>query len=266
MPDYSDLLDAYDNYCKAASMSPGTRALKQKYLQRFAADHDLMTCTSQDISDWMSDKPWAPATMRSARSAMTTFFFWARKMGHRPDDPAIDTARVKVPSAAPKPCPESVLARALEQAAPRERLAILLGAYAGLRRAEIAGLHADMIDMESRTIRVKGKGGKLRVVPVADALVEPLTEAVARGGYLFPGQGGHAMSPEHLARLVKAHLGPNLSTHTLRHRFATQVYAKTHNLRAVQGLLGHESIATTERYTAVTDAERRDAVAALAAM
>jgi integrase len=258
-----ELIALYDAYCQAGSMSPGTRALKRNYLQRFGATHDLLTCTSQEIVEWLSHNPsWKPATRRSARSALTTFFSWARKMGHRDDDPAADTMAVRVPPGAPKPCPESVLEHAIASADPRTRVAILLGAYAGLRRAEIAGLHADMIDLEAMTLRITGKGGRTRVVPIADALVAPLTEAKAKGGYLFP-NGGKPVTPTTLGRMVKPYLGPGLSTHTLRHRFATRVYAGSRNLRATQELLGHASIATTERYTAVTDTERREAVAGL---
>jgi integrase len=258
-----ELMSLYDSYCQAGSMSVNTRALKRNYLRRFASEHDLQTCTAQEIIEWLSRNPtWKPATRRSARSALTTFFSWARKMGHRDDDPAADTMAVRVPPGAPKPCPESVLEHAIARADERGRLAILLGAYAGLRRAEIAGLHADMIDVEALTLRITGKGGRTRVVPIADALVAPMTEAKARGGYLFPNGTTH-ITPTTLGRIVKPYLGPGLSTHTLRHRFATRVYAGSRNLRATQELLGHSSIATTERYTQVTDTERREAVAGL---
>lgn len=259
----AELLAAYDAYCQAGSMAPSSRKLKQNFLRRFAAEHDVLTCTSQDISEWLGRNPaWKPATRRSARSALTTFYAWLRKMGHRADDPAADTMAVRVPPGAPKPCPEGVLEAALAKADPRTRRALLLGAYAGLRRAEIAGLHADHIDLEALTLRITGKGGRTRVVPIADALVDELTECKQRGGYLFPHRDTH-LTPTSIGRMVKPVLGDGLSTHTLRHRFATRVYAGSRNLRATQELLGHASIATTERYTAVTDTERREAVAGL---
>ena len=261
IPTDTELLLLYDAYCQAAAMSVNTRVLKQNYLRRFIAEHDVRTCTSQDIIDWLSANPaWKPATRRAARSALTTFYGWLRKMGHRLDDPAADTASVRVPMGAPKPCPEQVLAQAIDKADPRARLALLLGAYAGLRRAEIAGLHASMIDLEARTLRITGKGGRTRVVPMSETLVEELTLAVARGGYLFPNGRGGSLSPTSLGRLVSPLLGTGYSTHALRHRFATRVYQGTHDLRATQELLGHSSIATTERYTAVSDEQRRAAV------
>lgn len=260
IPTDAELVVLYDSYCQAAAMSPGTRRLKQHFLKRFRADHELRTCTSQELIDWLSSHPdWSPATRRSARSVLTTFFSWMRRMHHRGDDPAEHTAPVRVPMGAPKPCPEQILAQALDKADPRARVALLLGAYAGLRRAEIAGLNASMIDLEARTLRITGKGGRTRVVPVAAALMEELTLAVARGGYLFPSGDGH-LSPTTLGRLVSPLLGEGYSTHALRHRFATKVYQGTHDLRATQELLGHSSIGTTQRYTLSTDEDRRAAV------
>jgi integrase len=83
-------------------------------------------------------------------------------------------------------------------------------------------------------------------------------------GWLFPtGFGGH-LTPDAVGRLVSRVLPDGWTMHTLRHRFATRGYRGTHNLRAVQMLLGHASIATTERYLAVDDAEIRAAAMAAA--
>jgi integrase len=101
-----------------------------------------------------------------------------------------------------------------------------------------------------------GKGGKLRVVPIGDDLAAAIT---AVDGYLFPaGDDGH-LTPQHVGRLMAAALPDHWTAHTLRHRFATRAYRGTRNLRAVQTLLGHSSVATTERYTAVDDDEIRAA-------
>ena len=80
-------------------------------------------------------------------------------------------------------------------------------------------------------------------------------------GWLFPAwpAGGH-LSPERVGKLVAAALPAGWTMHKLRHRFATRVYRGSRNLRAVQVLLGHASIATTERYTAVDDDEIRAAM------
>jgi site-specific recombinase XerD len=87
----------------------------------------------------------------------------------------------------------------------------------------------------------------------------------AADGWLFPSrQGGH-LSPNMVGTLISNALPDHWTAHTLRHRFATRAYRGTPTLRAVQTLLGHESVATTERYTAVDDDEVRAAMMATAA-
>ena len=87
------------------------------------------------------------------------------------------------------------------------------------------------------------------------------TPGMPAPGWLFPnGFGGH-LTADHVGKLVARALPGNASMHMLRHRFATRAYHGSHNLRAVQTLLGHESILTTERYTAVDDNEIRAAAA-----
>jgi integrase/recombinase XerC len=128
---------------------------------------------------------------------------------------------------------------------------------AGLRRGEVARVHTrDLLEgADGALLLVHGKGDKERVVPIADELGESIrhgaaghTAGASRDGWLFPnGAGGH-LTPWHVGNLVVRVLPDNWTMHTLRHRFASRAYRGTRNLRAVQKLLGHESIATTERY------------------
>jgi integrase len=143
-----------------------------------------------------------------------------------------------------------------------------LAGEAGLRRAEVAQVHHRDLSagLDGASLLVHGKGGKLRVVPISESLAAALRAAHTPGmpedSWLFPtGLGGH-LSPDVVGRLVARALPDGWTMHTLRHRFGTRAYRGTRNLRAVQVLLGHESIATTERYTAVDDAEIRAAMIA----
>jgi len=245
-------------------MSPGTLRLKRHYLHRLAKDVDLLSATPEDLASFLGRDPkWKPATRRAARSAFTTFFSWAHKHGYRSDDPSADLKPVRVPLPPPKPVPEAVLKDALDNATPRQRLALLLGAFAGLRRAEIAGLHADHIEADQGQLRITGKGNRTRLIPVHPVLMPYLREAKDRGGYVFPNPQGQPVTPTTIGRIVKPLLGKGLSTHSLRHRFATAVHAGSHDLRAVQDLLGHSSLATTQRYLAVTDEQKLNAVRSL---
>jgi len=259
----NELIDLYLQWCRAGNVADGSINLKRNYLRRFTQTHDLNTCTTQDIAAWLTHNPsWKASTRRSARSALTTFFAWARRNGHRLDDPAAETMAIRVPMPPPKPVPESLLTDALAKAPARTRVMLLLGAFAGLRRAEIAGLHADHIDLEVGRLTITGKGNKTRLVPVHPALVPHLEAIKSRGGWAFPSPQGGPLTPTTVGRLVKPYLG-SLSTHALRHRFASQVHANSHDLRAVQDLLGHSSLATTQRYLQVTDQQKNAAVLSL---
>lgn len=261
----AELIDQYEEWGRAGNIAEGTRRLKRHYLSKFADEFDLRQCTTQDIAGWLARNPnWAPATRRAARSALTTFFSWAHKNGHRADDPAAQTMPVRVPMPPPKPVPESLLSDALAKAPERVKVMLLLGAFAGLRRAEIATLHADDIELETGRLRVTGKGNKTRLIPLHPVLLPYLEPAKANGGYVFPNQNGEPLTPTTVGRLVKPYLG-DLSTHSLRHRFASQVHANSHDLRAVQDLLGHSSLATTQRYLQITDEQKNAAVMSLGA-
>jgi integrase len=132
-----------------------------------------------------------------------------------------------------------------------------LAGEAGLRRGEVAQVHRDdLIEIDRPQLVVHGKGGKQRVIPISDYLTQLIRDGAPKS-WLFPnGSGGHLTS-QHVGKLVAQALPDHWTIHTLRHRFATRAYRSTRNLRAVQTLLGHESVMTTERYTALDDSEIR---------
>jgi integrase len=153
----------------------------------------------------------------------------------------------------PRPCPDDVWHELLATAAPREQMMARLACEAGLRRAEVARCRREHLiqDRGGWSLIVVGKGGRQRVVPVTDDLAAAIT-TFCPGGWLFPnGTGGH-LGVKHVGVLLSRLMPQGWTAHTLRHRFASRGYAGTGNLRAVQEALGHASIATTQRYTAVS--------------
>ena len=135
----------------------------------------------------------------------------------------------------------------------------MLAAYAGLRRAEIANLHADNVG--ERMLTVLGKGQKVRRVPIHPMLEVPLRDAKARGGYIFRGADGWSpVTVDAMGRRIARALPDKWSAHSLRHYYAGHVYRASHDIRAVQQLLGHASIATTQIYTQVNDDDLHAAV------
>lgn len=143
----------------------------------------------------------------------------------------------------------------------RNTAAILLMAYAGLRRGEVLGLRVGDVDFRRRTIRVLGKGQKERVVPMAERVVVPLWEVCRGKGAgdrvfrLSPGKLHQAVT-----KLARAAGLEGFHCHSLRHSFATRLLEQGANVREVQQLLGHESLETTAVYLAVSGAHLRRAV------
>jgi integrase/recombinase XerC len=140
------------------------------------------------------------------------------------------------------------------------RLMVELAASAGLRCCEIAVVHTDDVSQEADgwVLQVHGKGAKVRVIPV----MTELATALLRGGrgYVFPGDIEGHLSSGYVSKLVSRSLPGGWTAHTLRHRFASTAYSVDSDLRAVQELLGHASIATTQIYVKVPDDAKRRAV------
>lgn len=255
-------LDGFDAWMQAAGHSTGTRNIRRNYIKRFMATvADPVTCTMSDCATFLARDDWSAATKASARSSLAIFFEWMQLEGLRPDSPIKGMKPVKVKTGVPHPCPEEAFAKALKTADQRSLLALMLAGYAGLRRAEIASLHSSNIG--ETQLRVTGKGDRTRVVPIHPALDPMLDPYRGKDVYLFPSSHGGHLTPTHVGRMVTKYLPDGFSTHSLRHRFASQVHANSKDLRAVQTLLGHSSLATTQVYVSVTDDALTSAVASL---
>lgn len=171
------------------------------------------------------------------------------------------------PYALPRPIPDDALGKALAAADDRTRLILRLAAEAGLRRSEIAQVHSRDLSWTGTgwTLRILGKGAKERMVPLSDELAETL-QALPPGWALPATRGGAHLTPERVANLAQNALPDPYTLHTLRHRFATTAYRLTHDLLAVQQLLGHSNPATTRRYVGLDADALRSVVTAVAAV
>jgi len=143
----------------------------------------------------------------------------------------------------------------------RDSLIILVFAYTGMRRAELLSLCVRDINFHTHMIRVKGKGGKERVIPIIECLYERLQEYTKRmqpGDRLFP------IQPRRLWKIVTKYARAagvdNFHPHSFRHYFATQLVEANVNLKTVQELLGHADISTTAVYLDVIPKHLTDAV------
>lgn len=228
--------------------------------------------TVDDLMAWFGANPhWAPEYRRSLRSGLRGFFGWAHKRGRLSCDPAAELPPFVSGVTAPRPADESAYREALSHADLRLTLILRLAAEAGLRRAEVAQVHTRDLSHgpDGAQLLIHGKGRKERVVPIPDDLAalislgaEGHTPGAPSTGWLFPSRKGGHLIPKSVGVLCRDALPGIWSMHNLRHRFATRAYRGSRDIRAVQELLGHSSVATTQRYTAVDDNAMRAAMMA----
>lgn len=259
-----DLARQWCAWRQAAGTAPGTVRLHGYYLGRLAEQApDVLGLGIDDLTQWIAAHRWSPATRKTARSALRSFYHWAVLTGRLSSSPADLLPPVRLPRSIPKPAPESAYDRALVESIGLVLLAIRLAGACGLRRAEIAAVHTrDLVrdDTDGHSLRVTGKGRHVRLVPVPLDVAHEIETAPA--GWLFPSPSrpGEHLSPHHLAKLVTAHLPAGVTTHHLRHRAATVAYRGSRDLRAVQALLGHSRPETTAGYVQTDSAAIRAAM------
>jgi integrase/recombinase XerC len=221
-------------------------------LRRFLGDERLRGLGARSL-----------ARRRSAISRLADHLVAAGRLAH---NPVALTRAPRQPRHLPRPLDVDQLARFLDTPhddsplARRDQAMLELFYSSGLRLAELAGL--DLGDLQPRRVRVLGKGGKPRQVPVGGRARQALDAWLAvRGQFtagdepaLFVGQRGrrlgHRAIQQRLAGLARRRgLAEHLHPHRLRHSFASHLLESSQDLRAVQELLGHANLATTQVYT-----------------
>ena len=224
---------------------------------RYCETHipDFPHCDEAQIDKFMATQlaNVSPNYRKSMRSALMCFFGFAVKKKYLEVDPAYQMVKISIPRPLPRPVSEDALRIAYELATLDVQCMILLGSMGGLRLSEIANLHMD--DREGNLLRVLGKGSKERIIPMNATLSSALDrwQAEIEWGYYFANPLTHSpWSISYVAIQIKKDLPRKFSAHNLRHRAASTAYGTTKDIRAVQELLGHASVATTQLYTAIT--------------
>lgn len=246
--------------------------------------------TLRHLRTWLADMHRGGARRSSlARrsTAVRTFFAFSHEAGHVPTDPAATLRSPRADRHLPPTLDHAAVdelfdrlaARVEDAGIPEARalalrdLAIVEVLYSsGLRVSELCGLTLDSLDGDRAVVRVVGKGDKERTVPLGrpaeDALAAWLSArgSLARPGErtLFVGARGAPLDPRVARRVVHAALAavpdaPDLGPHGLRHAMASHLLEGGADLRSVQEMLGHASLATTQIYTHVTDERLRSA-------
>jgi integrase/recombinase XerC len=241
-----------------------------RVLLALAGERPLAKLAGADIRRFIATlhgKGHRPRSLARMLSSWRGFFDWLARHHGLGANPC---AGVKPPRA-PKHLPEAlspddaVRLVALEDdsvAGLRDRALFELAYSCGLRVSELTGLDVEALDLRTGEVRVTGKGSKTRIVPVGEHAVKaivawlPVRAGLAKAGEnaLFVGRSGRRLAPREVQRRIKrraaaAGLDTDVHPHMLRHSFASHVLQSSGDLRAVQEMLGHASIASTQVYT-----------------
>ena len=204
--------------------------------------------------------PLGEEAKRGMRAAIRMFYSWAIERKLATVDPTAGIPPIAIRRAHGKVCPKEAIEKGLGSTNNDARIAVMLGAFCGLRRIEIAriNLAKDITDDENgMMLRIHGKGNKERELPVPAKLAEILRKRPK--GWLFPGRLSGHCSVDYIAKLIKTATG--YPSHSLRRRFATVAYYRTGcNVVLVSRMLGHANAATTMRYIGIVSDEMRNAV------
>jgi integrase/recombinase XerD len=262
-----------------------TQSIQRRLLERLTGwverkfpGKDWRLLKPDDLREFLSYRRFSgrvgPTTLRLETSILRSFFSHLHRAGRLPTNLSVGLRSPKLSRKLPPSLTPDQIRKILETPSVktplglRDRAMLELLYAAGLRAAEILSLRIEQLDLESGSARVIGKGNKERLVLLGKAAEETLRRYLdtgrpklvrsKSGGEVFLGNHGRRLTTSHLWGIVKkaaqaAGLDARVYPHLLRHSFATHLLSGGADLRVIQELLGHASIATTEIYTHVDE-------------
>ena len=261
-------------------LSEHTLAAYRRDLHRFSSwlnsDGTLLAVAERtDIQGFLAAELARGLSARSVArelSSVRTYYRYLLNEGARPSDPTEQVESPKQGQSLPATLSEDDVADLLS--APdvtrpkglRDRAMLELLYATGLRVSELIGLRELQINLQAGIVRVTGKGSRERIVPMGEEaqlwlqrylqLGRPQLLSDIASDVLFPGRNGNSMTRQTFWHIIRryaqrADIAHHLSPHTLRHAFATHLLNHGADLRAVQMLLGHANLSTTQIYTHV---------------
>jgi integrase/recombinase XerD len=242
--------------------------------------HDLLTADQARLADHLQGlrrRGLSPRTVNRALVSIRGFYGHLVEMGERSDNPAVNLTPARLWRRLPRVLSEEQVDALLAVPDPGKPLglrdkAMLELLYAtGLRVSELVGLQLSQLRLDVGFLVAYGKGGKERIVPVGESAEQWLRRyldqvrpdlVAGRHEAVFVNRRGLALSRQGFWKILKKHgacVGiQELSPHTLRHSFATHLLEHGADLRAVQMMLGHSDISTTQIYTHIHERRLRD--------
>ncbi|MDQ6915532.1 MAG: site-specific tyrosine recombinase XerD, partial [Actinomycetota bacterium] len=254
--------------------------LERERIGALDVTHRHLTKFVTQLANGGPEKPAvAPATIQRKVACLRSFYRHLRREEIVDHDPTAQLRGPKRTQRLPKVLARGEVQKLLSQpqgtepAALRDRALLELMYACGLRASEAVGLLVSDVDLEAAVLRARGKGSKERIVPIGREAVRALRHYAVKArprlvgdraeDRLFVNHRGTGLTRQGLYKIVQRHakaagLEHKMSPHTLRHTFATHLLAGGCDLRAVQEMLGHADIATTQIYTHLSAERLRD--------
>jgi integrase len=263
----SELIEHHVKWCRAAGMSPRTIRDRRRVLQQ--ADRELPFGLEQvdprELEQWLGNEQWVNQTRRTYHSHLSGLYAWA-SAGMDPllnFNPMDGIPRPRRPRYTSRHVPYEVLNEVIQRAVDPYCTFVLLAAAGGLRCCEIAGLNRSDITKEKIIIR-EAKGGDEEEVFCHPAIWDR-TRGLPEGlvAELVGGVADAKKISDNTASYLKHNLKIPITLHQFRHTFATQLRNSGHDLFAVQRLMRHKSIQSTQIYVHVGNEELHSAVTKL---
>lgn len=258
----TDTLTAYAAWLRSWASARTVQARVKVVRGRLAEwGDDPAAVTAEQIQAWLARDDLKRWTRQTYYATLVDFFAWCEATQRVATSPMALVRRPSAAKSSPRPLSQAEERLALAKATGHVRAWLLLALRAGLRAHEIAKIRGD--DVTAEGIYVEGKGGTRATLP-CHADIWALAQQYPRHGYWFPGYRGRAhiqadTVTNGVGRLFRS-LGIEGSVHRARHAYATSLLRRGVNIRVVQRLMRHASLATTATYTAVDEDEMRAAV------
>ena len=261
----SELIDRHIKAIRADGLADTTIASREELLWRLERDlpYGLEEATTEELQEWLGNPKWSPKTRETYWCHIVPFYRWCTK-GRSPIfdyDPSADMRRPRVGRHLPRVATDDQLALALANLSRPALRAVVLAAGVGMRASEVAD--AERHHFTRERVVIHGKGDKMRSVPMTGEVWTEIRNS--QPGRLITNRG-RPVNAEWVSRTVShalSRIGLPITLHYFRGSYATRLRRAGVDAFAIAELLGHSSVATTQTYIAIVDADLDAAVAKL---
>jgi integrase/recombinase XerC/integrase/recombinase XerD len=285
---FSEWLKSYRNYLRMRNYSPRTLDSYEQVIKHFgyyvwlrrntdvtklvfywkdfekARLDTSVEVTPVIINDFLAFvstmQTYKPKTFHRIISTLSSFYRFLYTQGAVTANPLTGIDRPRIKQQEVKYLKHNQVLRLIDSIGdPRDKLIVRTIYATGVRVSELCNINIEDIDFDEHTIRIRGKGDKIRIVFVDDDTLSEILGFVKNRivGPLFVGQQGKHISSRAIQHIFKHYAPSGITPHKIRHSYASELYRRSKNLRVVQENLGHTSIKTTEIYLHTDIDERR---------